>query len=663
MNKKIQKLVQPSMKLFLAILVIFAVVTLFIEPILAIAEGVLVLLLVIWSVISTRRSRRELLKYIESVTYSADTAKNNTLLNFPMPMAVFRFDGDRIVWANQIFFNLCGSSSPSFEARMTDMIPEFTSKWMLEGKNQYPGLFTVGDRKYQVHGNIIRGSADEDNRDFMGITYWLDVTEYDHVRKEYYDSRPVMMLIVLDNYDEFLKNVQERTRTELRGNVDDKVEEWCSGMQGLVRRFDRDRYLFIFEERHLNKIIENKFSLLDSVRSVVNPLGIHATVSLGLGHDGVSFEENFNFASLSIEMALSRGGDQAVVKNRFNFEFYGGRGTEVETRTKVKSRVMATALSELIRDASQVFVMGHKYGDLDAVGGGIGIACIARKLGRKTYIVIDPDNNAAGQMIEGIQALPEYRDAFITPQDAMLRADSHTLLVVVDTNRPEQVEDPHLLMACNRVALIDHHRRTATYIRDAALTFHEPYASSVCELISELLQELVEQSDILRSEAEAMLAGIVMDTKNFTIRTGERTFDAAAFLRRAGADTTAVKKLLQNDLDSTVARYTILQGAKIYRGSIAIAAPESTQDRVVAAQAADELLNISGVEASIVISPTPQGGVTISARSIGEVNVQVLLEKLGGGGNKSAAGAQIPDMSIRDAVNRVFKAIDEYYDG
>ena len=304
--------------------------------------------------------------------------------------------------------------------------------------------------------------------------------------------------------------------------------------------------------------------------------------------------------------------------------------------------------------------MGHKYADLDAVGADAAVCCIARKKGKLCKIVIDPEKNSSKLLIERLKSEPEYKNAFITPQEAMLLADGRSLLVVVDTNRPEQVEDSNFLAACNRVAVIDHHRRAATYIQNAALTFYEPYASSVCELLSEVLQEVVEPEDILRCEAEAMLAGIVLDTKNFTIRTGERTFEAAAFLRRCGADTTEVKKLLQNDMANTVARYRIMQNAQLYRGNIAVAAPEEPQDRVIIAQAADELLNISGVEVSFVVSPTPDGGANISARSIGDINVQVIMEKLGGGGNRSAAACQIPNTTLRDAVNSLFTAIDEY---
>ncbi len=664
MNKKIRKLVEPNRKLFLIFLILFALITVYSNWRLAVFEGGVIVALIIYSIVDIKRKQRQLVEYIESVTYSTESAKNDTLLHFPLPMVMFRLADNQVVWGNQAFFSICGRSQPSLEANMTELVKgEFSGKWLMEGKNQYPGLLELGGRKYQIHGNIVRssdGEGDENVHDFMGITYWVDVTEYDDIKIEHENSRPVIAIILLDNYDELIKNVPDRMKTGLRDMVEDKITQWLDGKGALLRRYDRDRYVAVFEYRHLETFIAEKFSLIKTAHEVINPSGIHATVSIGIGVDGSGFEEDYNFANMSVDMALSRGGDQAVVKNRHSFEFYGGRGTEIETRTKVKSRVTANALAQLIQDSSQVFIMGHRYSDMDSVGGAVGVCCIARKFGVRARIVIDLENNAAGKLIDSLRELPEYRETFISPTSAMLAADSKTLLVIVDTNRPEQVEDENLLLACTRVAVIDHHRRASSYIQNADLTFNEPYASSVCELMTELLQELVEQSDILRKEAEAMLCGIVMDTKNFNIRTGERTFDAAAFLRRAGADTVVVKRLLQNDIGDTVARYKILQCARLYRENIAIAAPDTPQNRVVAAQAADEMLNISGVDASIVLFPTADGGVTISARSIGDVNVQVLLEGLGGGGNKSSAGAQLKNITLRDAVNRLCAAIDSY---
>ena len=663
MNKKLQKLIEPGTRLFILIMVLFAVATFFFNEKLAAGEAIVIALLVIYYLLAARRRRKQLVEYIENVTYNAESAKNNTLMNFPLPIVVFNMSDNQIIWGNQIFFNLFGDRQPSFEAELSDMVPGFTSKWLLEGKKQYPGLVQVGDRKYQLHGNIIRAKNEEVSgraKDFMGITYWVDVTEFDNIKMEYESSRPVTMLFVIDNYDELMKNVSDRGKVELRGAVDDLINAWCEGKRGLMRRYDRDRYMFIFESRYLRDITEKKFDILERVHQIVSPGGVHATLSIGVGQDGDGFEENFSFANLAVEMALSRGGDQAVIKNRFNFEFFGGRNMEVETRSKVKSRVAANALAELMRTSSQIFIMGHKLGDLDCIGGAAGMACIARKLGKTAKIIVDPKENSAQKLIETLQAQPEYRDVFLDPDEAIVKADSRTLLVVVDTNRPEQVESVSLLEACTRVAVIDHHRRAASYIQNAALTFHEPYASSVCELLSELLQELTEPGDITHTEAEAMLAGIVLDTKNFSIRTGERTFDAAAFLRRIGADTTEVKKYMQSDMTHAVEKYRLLEEMTMYREGIAIVAHPAETDRIVAAQAADEMLNVSGVQASFVAYATADGGIVISARSIGEVNVQLILEKMGGGGNKSAAGVQIDNMELREAVNTLCTSIDEY---
>ena len=662
MNKNLKRLAEPGVRMYLFFLVVFAAATLFFKMYyLAAAEGCVILLLLVYSFFAKRKRTKQLMAYIEAVTYDTENAKNNTLMNFPLPIAVFRLDDSRIVWGNEMFFDMCGSTGTRVDARISDMVPEFSGKWLLEGKNQFPSLLEVEGRKYQLHGNIIRSANNDESSAFMGITYWVDVTDYDNIRIEYERSRPIAAVIVIDNLDEMTKNQTDRVKNDIRDAVEDKLNQWGEENGCIIKRYDRDRYLAIFENRYLEGMKEGKFRIIEDVHQVESPTGINATISIGLGVDAANLSEALQFANMSIELALSRGGDQAVIKNRLNFEFFGGRGLEVEKRTKVKSRVMANTLVELINDSSKVLVMGHRFADLDSVGSAVGVCCLARKCGVKANIVIDLNKNASHQLIDRVRREPEYRDVFIGRDDAMLHADGRTLLVVVDTNRPEQVEDPDLLEACNRVAVIDHHRVAATYIQNAALGFIEPYASSVCELMTEILQEVAEQSDILRCEAEAMLAGIVLDTKSFTIRTGERTFDAAAYLRRAGADTTDVKRLLQTDMADTVARYKIMQSAELYR-KVAIAAPRAPQDRIVAAQAADELLNISGVDASIVVAPDGKGGVFASARSIGELNVQIIMEKLGGGGNRSAAAAQFAGCDLETAVKKVYAAIDEYLD-
>ena len=659
-NKNLKRLSEPGVGIHLLFMVFFALATLYFRMYyLAAAEGAVIVVLVVYALIARRIKERQLAAYIESVTYDTENAKNNTLMNFPLPIAVFRLDDSTIVWGNDMFFQMCGATGTRLDASITDLVPQFSGKWLLEGKSQYPTLLEVDGRKYQLHGNLIRSEKGEDNSAFMGITYWVDITEYDDIRQKYENSRPVPGIIVIDNLEELARNQPERVKNEMRDSIEEMLSQWVGGYKGFIRRYDRDRFLLMVDKQSLGQMKQDRFRLVEEMHRVKNPNGIEASISIGLGEDAASFSEGLQFADMATELALSRGGDQTVIKNRLSFEFFGGRGSEVEKRTKVRSRVMANTLAELVRDSSKVLVMGHKMADLDALGAAVGVCCLARKCGVKCSIVIHPTLNAVGQLLERMKREPEYKDAFLTPQEAMLAADGRTLLVVVDTNRPEQVEDPDLLDACNRVAVIDHHRVAATYIHNAALDFIEPYASSACELLTEILQEVAEPADVLRCEAEAMLSGIVLDTKSFSLRTGERTFDAAAWLRRAGADTTEVKKLFQTDMDRTVARYKILQLAEQYR-QVAIAATEETQERVTAAKAADELLNISGVDASVVVVPDGQGGVQISARSIGELNVQILMEKLGGGGNRSAAAAQLADTTVDEAVQKVRSAIDEY---
>ncbi len=651
-----------SPKVYLLCMAVFALASLVLKQyILAAVEGAVCLVLLIYAYIVKHRSEKDLEKMLESVIYDADTARNNTLANFPLPIAVFRIEDSRVIWANQMFFDACGWAGMRYDRAITDFLPDFSGKWLLEGKTQHPGLVEMNNKKFRVSGNLIRGDRDEQNRGYMGITYWVDVTDYENIRCEYEWSKPVVSLIVIDNYEELLKNLPDRKRADLRDSIEEIILAWAAGKNAMLLKYDRDRYLFLFEERHMNAIQEDKFSVLEKVHAVVNPTGMHASVSIGVGRDGGGFAENLQFANLGIEMALSRGGDQAVVKNRFNFEFFGGRGSAQESRTKVKTRVMASALRKLIGDSGKVLVMGHKAADLDAVGAAVGVCAAAHALGVEGYVVINQTDCPAQPLIDKLRKRRAYDVMFITPREAMVKADSKTLLVVVDTNNPKQAEDEALLQTCNRVAVIDHHRRGAEYISNAVLTLLEPSASSASELVSELLMEIVKDGALYPETAEALLAGIMLDTKNFTMRTGDHTFEAAAYLRREGANPTEVKRLLQSDVESNVQKYAIMQQAKAYRG-VVIAAPDTPQNRVTAAKAADELLNIAGAEASIVIYPTVDGGVFASARSIGELNVQLIMEKLGGGGNRAAAAARMTDISFEAAVEKLYKTIDAYLD-
>ena len=658
-KNKLTHLLEPSLRLYFVFLLLFAAVSALFSVAVAVIEAAVVAVLYLYFRRSNAQRQKEIIKYIESVTCNMDTATKDTMVNAPLPMVIFRPENDEVIWSNDRFLQLTGEREHLFDTKITAAVPDFSSRWLMEGKTECPTEVRLGERRFLVFGHLVR-TEDQGGRGYLATTYWVDVTDFAQVRDIYYSTRPVVGILTVDNYEELMKGATDSARSAMRSGIDERLAQWVAPAQGLFCRYERDRYLFVFEERFLAQFQEGKFSILETVREVVSPSGIQATLSIGIGKDADTLAELFQYAALSVEMALSRGGDQVVVKNKFNFEFYGGRTKELEKRTKVKSRVMANALGELMADASRVFVMGHKYPDMDCIGAAAGVCAMARKKGAPVHIIKEAGQNPASEMSERLGALPEYKDVFLSQQDAILLADANCLLVVVDTNRPEQVVSQDLLEAVHKVAVIDHHRRASSYIADAALNFHEPYASSASELVTELLQYLLEPADLFKTEAEALLAGMVLDTKQFTMRTGSRTFEAAAFLRRSGADTGDVKKLFQNDLEGTIAKYDIIQNAKMYHEGIAVAKVDHTVGRITAAQAADELLNISGIDTSFVLYPDQEGRVILSARSMGDVNVQVVLEKLGGGGNAATAGAQVPGKGVDEVNDMLLQAIDAY---
>lgn len=656
-RNKLSRLLEPGLRLYFFALVFFAAFSAFFNRYLAIAEGAIVVMLYLYFRRSNLLRRKEILKYIDSVSCNMEVAAKDTMVNAPLPMVIFKPDTDEVIWSNERFLAITGERDHLFDTKLSAAVPDFNSRWLMEGKTECPSEVRVGHSRYLVFGHLVRAD-DAARQSFLATTYWVNVTDFSTTREEFYKSRLVVAILLLDNYEDFFKGLSDNARSALLSEINSRLDKWAAPAGGLLCRYDRDHYLFLFEERYLSLFQEGKYAILDAVHEIVNPSGIPATLSIGLGKDADAIGELFQFANLSIDMALSRGGDQAVVKNKFTFEFFGGRSKEPEKRTKVKSRVMANAMAELMSSASRVFIMGHKFPDLDCVGASAGIAAACRKRGVPAHIIQDANQNPGAEMTARLAALPEYKEVFVSAQDALILADANSLLVVVDTNRPEQVLSEELLLSCNKVAVVDHHRRAATYIANADLNFHEPYASSASELTTELLQHILEPNDLLRAEAEALLAGIVLDTKQFTMRTGGRTFEAAAFLRRSGADTGDVKKLFQNDLEGTIARFDIIRNAKMYHNSIAVAVVDHAVGRVTAAQAADELLNIAGIEASFVLSPN-ESIVIISARSMGDVNVQVVLEKLGGGGNAATAGAQVSG-DLETVAHALIQAIDEY---
>ena len=661
-NKKLSRLLEPNLKFYFAVMLLFAVAAIPVNWQLALAEGTLTVLLYFYFRQSNQKRRQGVLQYIDSVTGSVDTASKSTLINSPLPTLVFRPDTGEIIWSNESFLQLAGVREHLFEMRLSEAVPDFQVQWLLSGKQESPERVTLNSHRFRVYGSLVRSRNRTGVQSLVATTYWVETTEADHLREVYEASRPVAAILMLDNYEDLMKACEDTQRSAVLAQIDEKLQTWANAGQGILLKTDRNHYLFLFEEQYFQHFVDEKFSILDTVRAIRVAENIHPTLSIGIGKDSPSIPELYKNAKLSLEMALSRGGDQAVVRNQVDFAFYGGRTKATEKRTKVKSRVMANAFRELIADAGEVYIMGHSFADMDAVGAAAGICCAARKRGKQARIVIDREHTAAETLIARLDALPEYSGVFLTPAEAFLQMRADTLLVVVDTNRPDMVENPQLLESCNRVAVIDHHRRAATYIENAAFNFHEPYASSASELVTELLQYLVEPTDLLREEAGALLAGIVLDTKHFTQRTGGRTFEAAAFLRRSGADTAEVQRLFQGDLKDMVTKYDIIRRAEMYRSNIAVSVVEEPGvDRVAAAQAADDLLTLKGVQASFVIYAA-EGAVLMSARSLGEINVQVILEALGGGGNSTTAGARIEDTDPESVRQQLIGVLDAYFE-
>lgn len=658
MNKRIARLLRTNITIFSLCLVLFALAAIPFDVRLAIGEGVAAVAFFLLGRRRSKATQQSLRQYIQRFYGGMDSARSSNMLFTPLPMMVFDLATEDILWSSESFLQLTEQREGIFDAHLETVFPNISFHWLLEGKTEAPETVVWNHRTYRVFGGV---SHPEGGQSALATTYWMDVTDTEEMRRTLELTRPVVAILMVDNYEDLMKATPEGKRSAVRAMLEEKLSQWSAGSEGMMLKYDRDRYLFVFEEKSFSDFAAKRFDVLDAVREVVAGEGVAATLSIGVGRDADSFEALFKNASVALEMALSRGGDQAVVKDKLNFEFYGGRSKATEKRTKVKSRVMANALAELIDEAKQVYVMGHSYADMDALGAAAGVCAIVRKRGKKCRIVIDTENNAAHPMLRRLQALPEYQGAFLSGDDAFLRVQPETLLVVVDTNRPGSVESEPLLDACNRVAVIDHHRRGSSYIDKMALNYHEPYASSASELVTELLQYLIEPGDLLKAESEALLAGIVLDTKNFTNRTGGRTFEAAAYLRRAGADTADVQRMFQSDLQSMISRYDIIRRAELYHGDIAIAALDQECDRVIAAKAADEMLTLQGVRASFVLYRRDDG-IYISARSLGEINVQVLVETLGGGGNSTTAGGQCSGMTVAEAKATLLRAIDKYFE-
>lgn len=657
MDKKLKRMIQPGYHFYFAIFLLFALSCAYVSPVMAaIGVAVCLLMYVIYRQREKRR-RREMMRYLQGVTLDAGHSSRSSIIDFPLPTIIVRASTNDILWANDAFCEATGHWDCAPNEHFHDLAPDFDTHWLAEGKKQYPGELQIDKNFFWVYGSLM---TEQDVDEVLLVLYFVPCTEYIHCRDRYMLSRPIVSIISIDNYEELTKNATDSEKSSILAEIDRKIAQWAQDSRSLLRKYDRDKYIFVLESGDLGKLAAKKFSVLDDVRSIQSRSGVVATLSIGIGKEGETFAECYRFACVALDMALSRGGDQAVIKTKYNFEFFGGLSKELEKRTKVKSRVVANALMQLIRDSSQVMIMGHQSSDMDSIGAAVGMACAVRVHGKPVRIVVHKDRTLARELIDKVEAMEGNAELFMEPDEAMVACDYNTLLIVVDTNRPDYVESPPLLESINKVAVIDHHRRAASYIEDFALNLHEPYASSASELVSELLQYMVQTSEIQREEAECLLAGIYLDTKGFSIKTGVRTFEAAAYLKRAGAEMVEVKKLFQSTFQEYMMCQKIISSARDCGGGVILAiSEEEVEDRALAAQAADALLNIIGVRASIVAFRHGEDTI-VSARSLGQINVQIVMEKLGGGGNITSAGAQLRGVAMEEAEPRILDAVSEY---
>ena len=652
------------MLILLLLCVLLAAVTWFIKPLAAYIVTPLVAVYAVYLLVRMRHLSRHMRGMLGNIASQLDPAQQELIDQFPIPcIAVSR--SREILWYSNTF-----QSEVLVKRELIGEYIDHLTTVQLEEFCQKENNIRIGERSYHVHGmhpgDITVPSSDtvsvkkNATEDFY-LLYFIDVTEMERDALLYRQTRPSVMLIVLDNYNELMQKAKESEKSRILSAVDSMLEDFSNKMtNSFIKRYDGEQFLMVVEEQHLEKIIQSRFSILDDVRKIESG-GLSVTLSIGIGRGEKTLAESEVSARQALDMALGRGGDQAAIKTGTLYEFYGGVSKGVEKRTKVKSRMVANALSELIANADKVLVMGHKFGDLDCVGASAGMATAIRSMGKKAYIVIDREKNLSKTLIEMVMSDEGNHDLFIDPDEALFTITPHTLLIVCDTHTRNLVESQEVYERCKTVVVIDHHRKMVNHIDNAVIFYHEPYASSASEMVTELVQYMGENCTITSVVAQALLAGIMLDTRSFAMRTGVRTFEAAAYLRRIGADTVVVRKMFSNTMDSYQRKSRIVGNAQIYRGCAVAQSDFSSDDmRVVAPQAADELLSIDGVDASFVLYEAG-GVINISARSMGLINVQLIMEKMGGGGHQTMAATQLKGIEMEKAKQLLFESIDDYY--
>ena len=651
-------------KIYLVVIAIILVILCVVEPKAIIPSILAYIAIFVYTIWSNNKRKTEISEHINELTVSVDKAAQSTIINSPFPLVVLETNGN-IIWKSSNFIKEFANIDTG--TTLTDVIKELKLK-IENGKNtnniSISESMKIGDKNYKVIAEYtkLREKEHKNSSEYMATVYFLDETNYVKLLEEYNNSRTCIGIIVLDNYEELMQRVTEEEKLKITSNAEKNIYSWVNKYDGLLVKSERDTYVCIFDQFNLEKIKEDKFEILDEIKEIKTQDNIQLTLSIAISENEKTNSEEYKSAKAVIDIALGRGGDQAIIKQNGKYYFFGGRTQEVEKRTRVKARIVAQALEELMNSASNVIIMGHTNSDIDAMGSGMGVYRIAKTIGKDAYIVNETNGTSLDNFINDLKDIEEYNDVIIDKAEALNKISADSLLVVVDTDKKNYVEAPELLDKTDKIVVIDHHRRGTDYIENAILTFHEVYASSACELVTELVEYAEKTVKLTKFEVEALYAGIMMDTKNFTFKTGVRTFEAAAFLRKCGVDIIKVKKWFQSDLETYNKISEIVAKSKIIDDTIAISIydKEDSDANITCAKAADELLTISNITASFVIGKMGDK-IYISGRSIGDINVQLILEKLGGGGHITLAGAQVDGMTTEEVKTELINRINEYF--
>ena len=665
-NRKVFETFISRTKIYLAIILVLLIIMCVENNKLIITSIIVYLAIVGYTYYANRKRKSEISETLQDLTLTVDSAAKTSLINSPFPLIIMETDGN-IIWKSSKFNS--EFMDVDINSYMNDLSIELRSD--IESREDKKNRdivrqITIGNRIYKIIGRYVDfKNKDRDKKgkkEYMIILHFIDDTENVKLQKEYKDSKSCVGIIMVDNYEETIRGLDASEKPIVTAEIDKKMYDWASLTNGVLIKSDRDRYVYLFEQRYLETLKEDKFSILDKIKEIDTKEKVQFTLSIAVSNEGLTDKQKYESAQGAMDVVLGRGGDQAVIRENEIYKFFGGRAEEVEKRTKVKARVVAHALENLIKESKKVMIMGHNNPDMDSIGSCMGIYRLAKTLDTNAYIVSSEDVPALKAFNRELDKDSEYEDVIINKEVAMENVDEDTLLVVVDTHKVNYVDAPELLKEVKKIVIVDHHRRSADYIENATLMFQEVYASSAAELVTELLQYAETKINLKTIEAESLYAGIMMDTKNFTFKTGVRTFEAAAYLRRYGIDTIKVKKWFQSDLATYNKISKIVEKAEVIENSIAIAIyeEEDKNANIICAKAADELLTISNIVASFVIGMMGNK-VCISGRSIGDINVQLILEKLGGGGHITLAGAQVEGMTVEEVKIELINRINEYF--